>query len=384
MKKRADGRYRLKVTLPSGEVKYVYGHSPKEVKANRDNLKLQYALGATNIDKKITVQKWAEKWWEVAKEGKTGASSQESYISAMNNYIFPEIGNIKLIEVKLINIQELINKMGKKGRSKSLQHKVLITLKAMFKYAVRNGLIVSNPAEFVEYYEVPVKVVQALTPEQINKLIKMCREWKRTKYSTRADRAELTIHMGLYLGLRRGEIIAVRWTDIDEKSRTIHINRAVELTKNQPKDKDTTKTPAGDRIIPIPDHLWDMLVNTERKSEYIVPSAKGTQMSKIAFRRLLEPIQEALDFDFDFHQLRHTYATLLEKMKVSPKMCQYLLGHATDSTTKKIYTHIQTDYVYAVSPQLNDILTFSQNPNWGVNRGSNSESQAPQPPSLQH
>jgi len=383
MKKRADGRYRAKVTLPSGEVKYVYGYSPKELKENKTELLLQYALGATNIDKKITVKDWGEKWWKVAKEGKTGASSQEGYVSAMNNYIFKHMGNKKLIEIKLINVQELINKMGRDGKSKSLQHKVLITLNGMFRYAMKNGMLVGNPAEFAEYYEVPVKEIDALEPAQIRELLKLCKDWKRSKYSTRADRAELAIHMGMFLGLRRGELIAVQWTDLDKETKTIHISRAVELVYNSPENKDTTKSPAGDRIVPVPDHLWAMLENTKKTSIYILPSAKGTQMSKISFRRMLEPIQDELSFDFTFHMLRHTYATLLEKMKVSPKMCQYLLGHATESTTKKIYTHVQKDYVYATSIEINDILNFSQNPVLGVSRGSNSEEQTPQSPILQ-
>jgi integrase len=123
-----------------------------------------------------------------------------------------------------------------------------------------------------------------------------------------------------------------------------------------------------------------MLENTKRTSIYILPSAKGVQMSKISFRRMMEPIQDKLSFVFTFHQLRHTYATLLEKMKVSPKMCQYLLGHATESTTKKIYTHVQKDYVYATSIEINDILNFSQKSVSGVSRGSKTEGQILQSP----
>lgn len=381
IKKRKDGRYRSKITLPNGQVKYVYGRTQTELKDKRDELLLQYAMGATNIDKKITVQDWAVKWWKVKK--KKGRSSQEGYINAMNNHIFPHMGNMKLIDVKPINVQELLNKMGNEQKlSISAQDKVLITLNGMFKYAKKNGLISSNPAEDAELVEVPVKEIVALTPKQVEELLTSCRDWKRTKHSTRPDRAELTVHMGLFLGLRRGEIIPAQWTDIDEKTRTIHINRAVELVDNQPKNKDHTKTPAGDRFIPIPDHLWDMLQNTKKTSIYIIPSAKNTQMSKIAFRRMIEPIQEKLSYNFTFHQLRHTYATLLEKLGVSPKMCQYLLGHATDATTKKIYTHIQQDYVQAVSFQLDGILAFSKNANWGVSRGSNNESSEPQNPDI--
>lgn len=368
MKKRADGRYQVKVKLPSGQTQFIYGRTQQEVKDKKTDLLLAHAMGAANINKKITVHEWAEKWWKAAKKGKTGASSQDTYLSAMNNYIFPHMGAMKLVDVKLIHVQELLNKMGQQGRSVSLQRKVLITLNSMFIYAMKNGMIVSNPAQFAEVYEVPVNEITALTPSQAKELLTLCHDWKRTKYSTRADRAELAIHMGMFLGLRRGEIIAAQWTDLDEATRTIHISRAVELVKNKPENKPHTKTPSGDRIIPVPDHLWDMLMDTKKTSIYIVPSASNVQMSKSSFRKLLEPIQDKLSYDFTFHQLRHTYATLLEKIGVSPKMCQYLLGHASDATTKKIYTHVQTDYVQAVAPQLNNIFEFSQKSDWVVKK----------------
>lgn len=95
-------------------------------------------------------------------------------------------------------------------------------------------------------------------------------------------------------------------------------------------------------------------------SPYIIPSAKGTMMSKSAFRRMIEETEGA--FDFTFHQLRYTFATLLEKKGVSEKMCQYLLGDSTDSLVKKVYKHTQDDQIRAVTMDLQDLASFSLNP----------------------
>ena len=362
MKKRADGRYRAKVTLPSGQVKYVYGYSQKEVKENKEQLLLQYALGATNIDRKITVQDWAEKWWTVAKEGKTGVQSQYGYISAMNNYIFDFMGSMKLVDVKPIHVQQLLNKMGQEGRSKSLQHKVLITLNAMFIYAMRNGLIVRNPAQFAELYEVPIKIREALTPDQTEILLEKCK----------GLRAELAIHLALYCGLRRGEIAALKWSDINEEYKVLIITNAVEYVRNRPKEKGP-KTVSGIRIVPIPPELWDMLQRTPKKSLYVVPSAKGLQMTESSVRRMMEPVQRRIDkleqgnFKVTLHMLRHTYATNLDKLGVSPKACQYLLGHADYRTSKNIYTHIQDEHIDIAAKQLENIYKISTT---SVSRGS--------------
>lgn len=348
MKKRSDGRYRSKVTFPNGQVKYVYGYSMRELKENKEELLLQYAQGATNVDKRILVRDWAEKWWKADKEGKTGDKSQRGYVSALNNYIIPSIGNLRIIDVKNIYIQELINNMGKQGLSKSLQNKVLITLNAMFVYAIRNGIIPYNPAQYIELYEVPVNERTALTPPQIEQVLEVCKE----------TRAELAIHLALYCGLRRGEIAALQWADINDDHRVIMITRSVEFINNRPREKGP-KSKAGYRIIPVPTHLWDMLKSAPRKSIYVAPSAKNTQMSEMSARWLIRTVQNQVDFEVTWHILRHTYATIIDKIGISGKSCQYLLGHAELKTTKNIYTHIQDEHLDIISQQLQDIFNIS-------------------------
>lgn len=89
-------------------------------------------------------------------------------------------------------------------------------------------------------------------------------------------------------------------------------------------------------------------------------------MSKQAVRRLIDPVQRRLDqlgpkgFKVTYHMLRHTYATVIDRMGVSPKMCQYLLGHAELSTTKDIYTHIQDEHIEMVAIQLQGIYKASR------------------------
>ena len=86
-------------------------------------------------------------------------------------------------------------------------------------------------------------------------------------------RAEIAVHLALYCGLRRGEIVALKWPDLDETNQTIHVKGSVEFINNQPKEKDT-KSKAGNRIIPMPPHLLDMLQKQNKKSLFIVPSAQ--------------------------------------------------------------------------------------------------------------
>jgi len=399
LKKRADGRYCRKVTLPNGEPKFVYGYTLKELKENRDNLMLQYAMGATNIDKRITVQEWGLKWWKAKKEGKTGSKSQYGYSSAMNNYIFEEIGNMKLIDVKDIHLQSLINEMGEAGRSESLQKKVIITLNGMFKYAKKNGLIVGNPAGDIDVYKVPPIIRQALTPKQTEIVLVICK----------GLRAELAVHLTLYCGLRRGELAAVKWTDINTQYKCFIITGAVEYVGNRPKPK-APKSEAGIRIIPIPPELWDKLQSAPKTSIFIVPSAQGTQMSESSVRRLLEPVQRRLEqlfnpdekikppkgmaklpieekFNVTWHMFRHTYATNLDKMGLSPKTRQYLLGHSDPIITDNVYTHIQNEHLESAAKELAQIYKISTKTSLWTIKGSQEvvkpESEAPLKPEIE-
>jgi|GEM_PF-243922 len=384
-KKRKDGRYRSKVTLPSGKQKDVYGRTQKELKKKKDKLLLQYARGATNIDGKITVQEWGLKWWQADKEGKTGNKSQAGYRSDLNNHIFPYMGTMKLIDIRPITCQELINKMGKAGLSTSLQYKVRMTMRKMFTYAQLNGLIESNPAQFTNLYEVPAEEREALTPAETTELLKICPNcsW----------RAELAVHLALYCGLRREEIVALEHEDIfswtvetdkqqpadpdsqegsedsasqaeqgeaepNEEYRVLFITRAVEFVNNRPKEKGP-KSKAGTRIIPIPPHVWELLQKAPKDTQYVIPSAKGVQMSETAFRRLMEPVQRRVKFKVTAHMLRHTYATNLDKLQVGSKASQYLMGHADYRPTFNIYTHFQDEHLDIATKQLKDIYTIS-------------------------
>lgn len=342
MKKRADGRYQAKVTLPDGTTKFVYGKTIREVNEKKEALKMQYAIGQSTLNEKITVREWAEKWWETAKKGKTGHSSQEGYLLAMNNYIFPSLGSMRLKDVRAIHIQELINNMGEAGKSKSLQRQVLVAFNQMFKYAIQNGLIQGNPAQYVEYYSIAAGEKTALTSGQVTELLEACK----------GTRAEIAIHLALFCGLRRGEIAALKWTDL--RDNMIYVQKAVEFVNNQPREK-TPKSKAGERVIPVPHHLWDMLQSQQKTSIFVVPSAKGLQLTKIGTRRILEPVQKKVSFHFTWHTLRHTYATALDKLGVPPKTCQYLLGHADISTTKNIYTHIQDEHITQAARQIQNI-----------------------------
>lgn len=100
MKKRKDGRYQKRVTLPGGKSKLLYGKTQKEVIAKADRLKLDYALGKDLASGHLTLSEWLDTWWGSCKQGKTGYKSQKGYQNAVNRHIVPALGDMPLIAIK--------------------------------------------------------------------------------------------------------------------------------------------------------------------------------------------------------------------------------------------------------------------------------------------
>lgn len=339
LKKRADGRYQLKVTLPNGQYKFVYGRTQKEVQDKKADLLMQYGRGITDF-RSVTLEEWAKVWWETRKKGSTGFRDQQATKSYLNCHILPALGHLKIKDIRPLNIERFLKSTGK---SFSTQKHIVSVLNSLFKFAIENGVIYGNPAQYVRSGGVKGSR-KALTQEQQTELLA----------AAKGKTGEIIILLAYYLGLRRGEIAGLHWTDIDREAHTVHIQRAVEFIGNQPREK-STKTAAGDRVLPIPDALWDFLQAQEKKSVFVAHKANGEQLTQNAIARHLEPICRELSFHLTLHMLRHTYATRLDLLGVPPKTCQYLLGHASLDVTKGIYTHILPEHLEDAKKRLSGL-----------------------------
>lgn len=162
----------------------------------------------------------------------------------------------------------------------------------------------------------------------------------------------------LYCGLRRGELLALRWSDVDLEKDTITVNKAVEILTNQATIK-PPKSKARFRTIPIPSILHDVLDEVKgNKDELVCPSKNGEVMTGSAWSSAWYSYMNHLNLycggknasrsspriqafeKFSAHMLRHTYATMLYDAGVDIKSAQYFLGHASIELTLSIYTHL--------------------------------------------
>ena len=187
----------------------------------------------------------------------------------------------------------------------------------------------------------------------------------------------LPVLIMLLCGLRRGEMLALKWQDINLKTKTLKVHEAVYYTKNQPGTKDP-KSKAGERTIPIPDQLVDVMRKYKRSSMMVCPAASGAMMSHSAYVKAWKSYMHFLNLkaggrdksrsnpkvqafqEFTAHQLRHDYATALYDSGVDMLTAQALLGHADPQITMKIYTHLsetrKTKSIDALNTHINNYL----------------------------
>ena len=381
LQKRTDGRYKKSVYIGKDGTgkrlyKTVYGKTQKEAEKKATELRSQLAKGLDLFSQRDTFSLWAEKYLK-SKEATVGARTLLCVRSSLKH--LSPIYNLELAKIKPQHIEDILFDLatGDKPLSKKTLTDIRNNAFGVFRLAIKNRVIDFNPASVVDVPRGATREKrEALTDEQI-------------KWILETDHNAKTAAMiMLYAGLRRGELIALTWTDIDLKQGTIRINKAAEFINNKPFIKPMTKTKAGMRLISIPKILTDYLKTVERKST-VVCTLDGELMTEGAWRRMWESYMNLLNerygkFGIDRttlkkngerksrfapgglptridtftpHQLRHTYASMLYKAGVDVLTAKDQLGHSDIKTTLNIYTHLDSIYKLHSMEKLNDYLT---------------------------
>lgn len=340
LKKRKDGRYQRKITLSSGKQKIVYGRTLAELNAAADALLADDKAGL-DVNDRTLVGEWAQIWIANYKSD-LRAATVKMYREAYNLHIMPILGGMELREVKPVHVRQVM--AGVADRSESLQHKVLLTMRQLFETARQNHLVIDNPTE-------GIKTTPHAKPEKKKYLSPS--ETETLMQSVTDPRARAFCALCLYCGLRKEEALGLQWSDI--QSDRLTINRAMTFLSNQQDTVDELKTKAAHRVIPIPDQLRAILLDTPHLSRYVVPAANGKDMTRSAFTKLWHNhVAEVVPFPLHPHMLRHTYATTLYHAGIDLRTAQKLMGHSSIQMTADIYTHLEQEDSMHIAGKLND------------------------------
>ena len=353
LRKRSDGRWEGRYTAGRDPVtgkaiyKNVLAKTQKECKE-----KLAQAIeknGKVDVVRsgKYTVAEWVRLWFETYSKPSIREQTAYYYINYIEKHIVPGIGNIKLDKLTTLQIQQFYNKLKTSGRVQRYEHIELKdkglsnrfihgihgVLRSALEQAKKEKLITDNPAEGCKLPKIEKKEMKVLLPEQIG------------AYLQEANRRGLlpAYYLELTSGLRRGELLALLWTDLDVENMTISVTKQVNRINGQLKVSQP-KTSNSIRTIPIPKQAVDLLILEHEKhpdNPYLFPSPKtGTMYDPDSFRHTHEKILAAAGIEhIRFHDLRHTFATLSLQNGVDVKTLSNTLGHYSAGFTLDTYTH---------------------------------------------
>lgn len=321
--KRTDGRLMKKITL-NGKPRYIYGKTPTELKDKIDKLNKQYYTNSLDTSD-ISMEKWSYKWLETYKKSNE-KKTQRFYRDIIRLHIVPELGIIRLKNLKQLDIINLLNKMESQGITKTRNY-TLQTINQILNKAVENDLITKNVAMGIKLPKHKAQEKQVIPPEIIKKISDLNTD------------DSFMFEFLIYTGLRRGELVPLTIDDIDLKNRTIRINKAVHFEHNQPELKGTKTN--ENRIIPIFDVIYSKLYSlVQKRSNFLFSSQKGTMMSEQCLKRKLEKICKEVGYNFTYHECRHTFVTLMYEAGIDVKQAQKWSGHKDIGVLLNTYTHL--------------------------------------------
>lgn len=332
LKKRPDGRYRC---VYHGIA--FYGYTEDEALDAREEYKRQEAAGEYVRKNSQTVEEYADYWLPIHK-GDVKQTTYNAYKSLLKN-ILPPIAGILLKDVSSDDISELYASLNKK--SASYIHKAKILISAIFDSAVDAGYIPKNPC----------RAQSVKPPKGTRGSHRAVTEDERTLILSTPHRMQLAALIMLYCGLRRGEVLALKSSDIHGDSLTV--SRSVYYVSNQP-IVSAPKSHAGIRTVPIPSVLRPFLSDLRG---FVYPGGNNTPATEQAFSRGWEAYRKALSaaaghpVDIRPHDLRHSYCTMLRDAGVDMKQAMLWMGHADEKMILRIYDHV-TDSRTAQSIQM--------------------------------
>lgn len=357
---RKDGRWVAKfkgegMTKP----RVVYAKSEPEAKRKLRELKKDAAKGLVQSTSR-RFGDYADQWLYTFKLHSVEDSSFDKYESAYLTHIKPAFGKMQLASIHSEQLQKLLVE-----KSQTLSHTVVkiiyIILSEIFSYAHSEGDLSRNPMHNVKMPKKatfkPEREIVALESDEV-RAVERIAEMKNKNGRPFIMQAHALVFL-VHTGLRCGEFLALKWSDIDFESRIVTVNKNLSMVYDRDKDGvrikhkkariKCTKTASGNRIVPLNTKAIAALKNLHtiyRKkgicSPNVVASLNGNMLSNDQLQRVLHRVLKYAEISkpFTLHQLRHTFATQTLNAGVPITVVSKWLGHANVSVTYNTYIHV--------------------------------------------
>ncbi len=367
---RLKNRYGYRITLiyPDGSerIQQKGGFTKeKDAKKARDLTVAELYSGSFVVDESLKVKDFLSEWHETVIKKKK-ATTYSSYHYQLKNHIYPALGNLKLSDLNKGHLIKFYADVSKKSYSSAKNCRVILL--TALRYAVGKKLISENPAEDLyvpksetvkqkekkkEYRTINIDSQATLTVEQLKLLIEKAKESKVYMY---------ILFAGL-MGLRKSEILGLKYSDVDFTRQTLYVQRQLGKDLSKPQDElpkktltkqeVSLKTRSSKRVLDIPDIVFNAILEQRRIYEknrrrrpgqfqdegYICCSSYGRpQSASYCYKEYKRLLSDNGLPNIRFHDLRHTYATILTNEEIDVKAISNSLGHSKTIITVDVYT----------------------------------------------
>ncbi len=310
---------------------------------------------------KTTVAEYLRKWLEDYCRANLAPRTTEGYESIVRCHLIPSLGKIPLTQLKPEHVQSLYSK----GLSAGLSHRTIryihATLHKSLQTAVKLGMLVRNPTDAVEPPRVQHREMRTMNESDIHIFLEFA---KSTPYYA-------LFYLALFTGMRRSELLALRWCDVDLILCQLSITRALHQLQDGSRVIRPPKTAKGRRLISLSPSTTivlgehreqqeklrqsigstlteDTLVFCHEDGSPLLPNSVSHAWTKLANRVGLKGIR--------LHDARHTHASLMLKQGIHPKIVQERLGHASIQITLDTYSHVAPGLQQAAANRFDDIV----------------------------
>lgn len=368
---RKDGRYEARALINGIKIQ-LYNFNLKELKVEFEKRKEEAKQGVNKKLSNITLDEWFEEWftrYKIPKIKETSITPMKTKYRANFGRL---IGNMKVAEIRNMDIQDVINTMQREGKATSSMRDALGRVRECLESAKNNRIISENPCfDITVPWENVTKERRFLSQEEQNRFLQQVENnWYKEMF-----------YIMFLTGMRIGEVGGLKWEDVDFKNKCININRSLSCQyESGVKTVRLTapKTHNSYRKIPFMGEAEEMFLSQKKKQEKIKKElgrryrSEGefldlvfvTSMGSPVFRhhaekevkKVVKAIneQEAFDSvreqrephyfeDLYPHAIRHTFCSRCFQLNMNPKVVQKLMGHQHYSTTIDIYTHVMQD-----------------------------------------
>lgn len=338
--------------------KTFYGKTRREVAEKLNTILHEIQQGSYIEPSQVTVEQWLSDWLE-GRKPHIEESTWSAYEVMARCHITPSLGKVKLKDLRTRDLQMLLNNKLAEGLSSRTVKYIYTTINMALKQAVKERLIPYNPAEGVELPKQEKKEMKTLTREEVAKFLQVAKE----------SRHYPAFLLELATGLRRGELLAVKWGNIDFNQRTLSIKEQLVRTTEGLTFK-SLKTVKSRRTISLPPDIMDMLRMHKKKqaelklmlgpvyedNDLLFCAEDGKPLDPKSFVDHFKRLLKKAGLNIRFHDLRHTFATLSLEAGIPVKTVQEMLGHTTSKMVMDVYGHVTKDMHEAAAATIGGIL----------------------------